>query len=606
VKKAMLLNGVGIFVLLCLFFLAGCSYKPEVGQKIAEDGARNQATLKLKLMLPEEAGPASIRAQTSVASATVRVTLLMLDPASPQRKVEIRKTFSVSEKGEAEIIFSALPMATLAADLQIVNGRVGDHSLFLGAIDLVSGENTLAMAPKDSRMIEEIAARALLSAFNNAELIVKLNYGVAGHLMQTLTYADTTSSDIYDDTLNSLVALGETQSGKFSFRTVVLHVPYAETSELPPAGTASFLDKTGNTHIAWTGITGTDTFNLYYSMVSASGEVRQMTKITNDESLQYCPDIIVDDSGIPHIAYFLKRDRNGSIQSGNYATMYAAGSRNASGTIAFSVSQVSKNPTESTVDNDDIFNCWVNDRPQIGFDVSGNLVITYLSDGSKLTSYNNYLIEAKLTGGNWTRRQLFSPDLFDLPSPEGAYLNFSHTRYNCLRKRGQADMIAAIEINQYTPLLWINNGSGFSMTAFTEMQGTFRNQHPQIDSDPDGAVRFQWYDKQVKQFCHVKFTGGQAGQMTTFAAPEAAGNLQPATIDQINGSQYLFYSFFDGDSGMLISIDAAGVASEVMIPGIGSPRGANTLEARNGFISLVTASKSQKAIYVTLAQHNAR
>lgn len=67
--------------------------------------------------------------------------------------------------------------------------------------------------------------------------------------------------------------------------------------------------------------------------------------------MQAAPDLLLDDGGNPHIAYFEVRTNASSIRTGPYAGYYAG---NTGG--GWSVSQVSTNPVDPTADPDCSFN----------------------------------------------------------------------------------------------------------------------------------------------------------------------------------------------------------------------------------------------------------
>ncbi len=353
------------------------------------------------------------------------------------------------------------------------------------------------------------------------------------------------------------------------------------------AEVGSCLDSQNKTHIAWIKDTGVDRF-LMYSVFDPSTNNVTTIEITAGQSteLKIAPYIVTDANNNPHITYIIRRDESAGTTSGNHAVMYA-GDGDGNGT--FEVLQVSTNSTDPTDDTDNIYNCWVNGRPNIFFD-NGQLVVSYFSDANTLNSYKNYFIFATKSGSTWTHNQEFSED-------DMIYHYTAHgVSFPVL---ASSDFHAGFVGSNDKPFYIYKNASTWSLVEITGYEGTFANDDVQLEHDKNGTIHYLWFNDINNKFCHTTLNGGGYGTVNEYDIVNShTGNFFPATVDLLTGEPIFIYRKYLGNS-FLIVLDESNQPIEVEIPDIGVVFGRESLHVNNGYLSFVTASDGSNKIYIT-------
>ena len=365
------------------------------------------------------------------------------------------------------------------------------------------------------------------------------------------------------------------------------------TTSVPNASVSSFFDANHNTHIAWVAVTATGEQVMYGKYTSAG--VFTSTTVSEVFYRVKAVAIVTDDSNNPHITYIIKRDENPEYtftRTGNYAVYYA-GSSDAG--VSFSSNQVSTNVADRTDDSDGIYHCYVNGRPQIGIDPTGQIQIMYSSSSSSLTGYDNWEIKAVGTGsGSWTRTQEFN--IGDFYDTMGVFISHDH-EFEMLPRPTAGNYLAWIDTSNYDPQFLYNN-TNITISGYA---GLYDNKHAQIDVDDSGNVHYFWLQDatDVLAFHHTILNGNSYGTVNQIdIATEAdgslksvTGNLRPTTIDPVTGKIYFIYyeGVFGTVSGtFLIEYDPSTQTSqEFELSNVGSAYGKRSLNVHNGFISLV-------------------
>tara|TARA_R110002124_G_scaffold195520_1_gene362567 strand:- start:342 stop:1796 length:1455 start_codon:yes stop_codon:yes gene_type:complete len=376
-----------------------------------------------------------------------------------------------------------------------------------------------------------------------------------------------------------------------SLNTVSLNVEI-DDSQIVNAELSSLLDDEYNTHIAW--IKSTDTAKtVMYSIFDGNNVVTKEIKSYQNAGVG-APQIVLDESGGPHIVYFLKRDVDGSsYRTGNYAVMYAGDSNR---DMVFEQSQVSTNSENPEDDIDNEFNSYVNGRPSITVGANGSIVVTYLSDSSNETDYDNYLIQAELSGNTWNRSSLFNTDEF----VQGIY-NVTEG-FASPQVDGDSRYVATIDLSDYRPQFFIEKNGEWSKTVLEEFSGTFNNRNIHLYTDNENKTHMMWFHDgtDADSFAHTILDGNSySTPELTAVKNNPGGNLFGYAIDKTLGDTYYFYGKSFSDDGYLISFDENGLAIETELRNVGEVFGKRTMHVNNGYISLVTASEDDQKIYIT-------
>ena len=376
------------------------------------------------------------------------------------------------------------------------------------------------------------------------------------------------------------------------------------TGSVPNASASSILDANHDTHIAWVAVTATGEQVMYGKYTNAG--VFTSTTVSEVFYRVRSLSIVTDDSNNPHITYIIKRDENAEYtftKTGNFAVYYS-GSSDAG--VSFSSNQVSTNVADRTDNSDGIYHCYVNGRPQIGIDPTGQIQIMYSSSSSTLTNYDKWEIKALGTGsGSWTRTQEFNID--DFYDTMGVFI--SHDKeFEMLPRPTAGNYLAWIDTSNYDPQFLYNNTN----TTISGYAGLYDNKHAQIDVDDSGNVHYFWLQDATDTlaFHHTILNGNSYGTVDQIdiakksdgTLKSVTSNLRPTTIDPVTGKIYFIYyeGVFGTVSGtFLIEYDPSTQTSqEFELSNVGSAYGKRSLNVHNGFISLVGGANGT-ALYIT-------
>lgn len=359
--------------------------------------------------------------------------------------------------------------------------------------------------------------------------------------------------------------------------------------DVPNSEVSSFLDNSNNTHIAWIRSVGNNQYLMYsvYNNVTMT-TVEIPTPSTTERKTG--PYLILDANNHPHITYIVMRDpTNSSYNSGNYAIMYA-GDPEGDGT--FEISQVSTNPTSPSSNTENIFNCYVNGRPSIAMDGT-NILVSYSSDNSSLTSNDHWIIFAIKNGTSWNRTQEFDSDIYGVTFGGDISLPYRMTpnKHNVW-----------LDISNYNPRFNVKNGSTWNNIVQTQYSGYMNIYNTQIDYDDNNNIHFMWFSADSSKFYHTNINGSSIGTVEgieIIGKKLTAGNFHPATVDIATGKLFMSYQRYNNSSMYIMTKDNSNNVIETEIPLIGNHYGRRCLNVKNNFISLVTASQTNGKIYVT-------
>ncbi len=347
-------------------------------------------------------------------------------------------------------------------------------------------------------------------------------------------------------------------------------------SQILNAEVSSYLDNNNVTHIAWVKDDGTNRFLMYSKFSPVTKQFTTIQLEAGSKEVKIAPKIITDSNNNPHIVYIMKRDPNGGTKNGNYAVMYV-GDGNGDG--VFDILQVSANPKDQTVAVDNIYNCYVNDRPSIML-IGSDIYISYTGD------YKKYLIFAKKNGNSWTYSQEIN-----LEEVGGYDVDFG---VSFPAKASSINYGGLIGIGNYSPRIAYKSGT-WNISEITGYSGTLgTNKHVSIVIDKDQKHHYMWFNTKNGKFCHTTLLNNTFGVIDEYSVLSSyAGNLFPATVDISTGLPVYFYNLQSGSAKIIIG------SKEIEIKNIGVGYGKDALHARNGYISLTTASQGNQKIYVS-------
>lgn len=359
----------------------------------------------------------------------------------------------------------------------------------------------------------------------------------------------------------------------------------------PNCEITSLLDPDNNTHIVWVKTVG-NFKSLMYSVYDNESVTTELLVAGNENEILAAPNLILDENENPHIVYFKRRDKNSSIVSGNYAVMYI-GDGNGDG--IFTSSQVSTNSTNPTDNSSNIYNCFTNGRPSISASSSGEILVLYYSEANSSNSFENYIIGALGDGSTWTHQQLYSLD--DLPGGEPLASNDID-----IDRRGIfADVHGFIEIADENPMYVIYDGNNWLPYRLTSYGGFGNVTGGQIEVDENGNNYLFWHTDTSATFykAEISTTGfGIIEEMPIIGQKSAGSNFRPSVLDDVTGKWWASYIRFTEDLYITTKNNNNQVV-EALITDAGTYQGKKSLNVRDGFVSLVTASESDAKIYIT-------
>ncbi|WP_323813839.1 hypothetical protein [Cellvibrio sp. NN19] len=359
-----------------------------------------------------------------------------------------------------------------------------------------------------------------------------------------------------------------------------------DSSELPNADLTSTFDSQGTTHIAWHEDSDTGEV-LYYASVTEDGVISKRAIPELVAELIKPTDIEVDSSGGVHIVAFAKRQKSGGTRSGNYAVYYAYG-----GAGGFSVSQVSANPTDPTLDTDSLYNASVNDRPQIMLN-GNNATVAFYADANTLTSYDNWLILATNAGSSWSYQRAFNLD--ELGETFGATKTYATNGTGSVKlpqRQLSYNHIALMDISDYRPRFLSGSGANWTEAVMEGPSGYTDARHVQLTLSNSDQYHYAYIfdDDTSAQILYTTLEAGMAKTLNSVPLNyTTAGNYTPITVDlDHDGHLYSIYRRAFRSEEYLVNVDSNGDKGEVMFDVPGKVLGQQSLQVINGKLSYVT------------------
>jgi PKD repeat protein len=378
-----------------------------------------------------------------------------------------------------------------------------------------------------------------------------------------------------------ILATGWAQDTNFSTFEFTAAIDNVTT---PNAGLAAVLDDNHHTHIAW--VKQKDGLrSIMYSIYDGESVETSVVYEGAAKEAPVAPAITLDNSSHPHITFFVERNTDISLNTGNYAVYYACLQNG-----IFQIEQVSTNSTDPYKDTDGIYHCYVNGRPQIT-NKNGAVVITYLSATGSVTGYDQYVISATRSDGQWQLNQEYNIDEIGNVSPDE---DISLPVYS-----GDRFYQAFIDISDSDPYVcYYDHGwYSFIISGYT---GWSDNEDLHLDLVNNSTHYLSWlHDGDYKTaFIGVSLSGSQ--EKTEYPITNTpGGNFAPSTYDLTTGDFIGFYNESWSSDGYLVTADENNIVKETKITDIGVVYGKRVLNARDGFVSLVTAHEGDKKIYIT-------
>lgn len=369
-----------------------------------------------------------------------------------------------------------------------------------------------------------------------------------------------------------------------------------EEVDIVLASTSAYLDNAGKTHIAWIGFEN-DEYSLNYSVFNGT-EVTTSLVYEFAGSLIAAPSIVTDGNNFPHIAFFVKRNRDGGTASGNYAIYYAS---DPDGNGNFDVQQVSLNPEDPTSNDATLFDAYVNGRPQISINSQDVVSIIFNTDSNSLNGFDGDLVVATSNGSGFDLEKIIS--LADFNGQVA--VDYGYTIAPIFDS--YVEYIAYHSFTDDNLGIVYNNGSSWSIQEFTYSD---RVEEVNISEDGNGKTYLMWFgDADIDsdnsgddKAYYMDVTNG------TTSAPDyllfdygQGGNLFYSTADRINDDLYFYYDREFNSNNYLIYWNGT-EKIEYEIANTGNIYGKRGLHARNGFVSIVTASEGSSKIYITYGQ----
>jgi hypothetical protein len=361
-------------------------------------------------------------------------------------------------------------------------------------------------------------------------------------------------------------------------------------SSTPASDVSSAVDARGALHVVYTQESG-EVEDLYYVKV-AGAVVSTPVRVTSLALRRVRHAHVAVDGDVVHVAFFVVRKKDVPTRTGNYGVYYARG-----GAGSFTVEQVSENASDPADDGKRKFNAYVNDRPRVFFDGSGQPVVAYLSavfDGWQ--GSGNYVVFATRSGAAWSREQAFRPTPYHsvdegVAPPE---------RWQSTRQ------VAYYDIANYQPHL-VTFGSGRWNDLTVDGPSGFTNlDEVTLSYDAKGGGHLTWIAKKDQVFVHRTVTGTTLGPIEKIPVARLPwSNFAPTAIDPVTDKVWFLYEDVtrDDDRHRVLAPTAVGGHREVGVPTFGdlpgSIRGHGSFHVRNGRAFVVTASTKAGGIFAT-------
>jgi hypothetical protein len=353
----------------------------------------------------------------------------------------------------------------------------------------------------------------------------------------------------------------------------------------PNAEVAAALDAAGTLHVVYTEGTA-ETEDLYYVTVTGT-TVSSPVRITSlgARRVRYA-NVMVDGDAV-HVAFFVVRKPDSS-KADNYAVYYARGT-----SAGFTVEQVSQTSTGKTPSP---FNAYVNDRPRVFLDASGQPTVAYLSwNHSSTQGYGTYVDFATRGSGGWTYEEAFKPD----PAHSVAEGIAVPHRWQAVRQ------VAYYDQHDYKPHLMTYDGKHWAEQTVDGPSGYTNLDAVDLDYDAKGVGHLTWVGKKDKVFAHRTVNGTTIGPLEkTSIKRQPWSNFAPTAIDPVDGSLWFLYEDITEDKNRhrVLAPGAAGYR-EVVVPELGQKtaaiRGHGAFFVQGGTVTLVTAAATLGGIFIT-------
>jgi hypothetical protein len=394
--------------------------------------------------------------------------------------------------------------------------------------------------------------------------------------------------------LLSIISLTIKAQTPKNFTTFSLDAPI-KSSQIPKAEVGACMDKEQNIHIAWVKNIN-DKLSLMYSKFDNKQKAFNTIEINTEDNLNrlVAPFIITDNNNAPHIVYMIRRESS-NTKSGNFAVMYTSDETKSGN---FKTLQVSTNKNNPEDNSDNIYNCYVNGRPNIFFK-NNTVIINYIADSNRLNNYNNYMIFATKTGNNWSYTQEFNTD------DKNTIESYSISNGFSVSKNMDNNQYMAFSDLSGKAAHFINKSSGnWQATKISGYETLYDNENPQLDMDNSGKTHLFWYYSEDNVFCHTVLNGSNYSSVEKIKTNfNQGGNFYPATIDKTLEEPVYFYQKSFSDDGYII-FKSNDELKEIRLKDVGDVYGRKSLFADNGNIYLVTADDSSNKIFVTTNTFN--
>ncbi|MGL1901163.1 MAG: hypothetical protein OCC49_03425 [Fibrobacterales bacterium] len=582
----------GILFILATFFMAGCGVvEPDT------ESTLNSSSQPVTLSSSSRALVLSstLAQVSSVVSVSSSITLLSSNIVSSSSLMLSSVTESSTDMTSTSGTVSSATQSS-SSQMEIFVGfpecEITNYSA--ESIDTIGTEVMIEVTASDSLLY--IKTMVLLVDGVPVDTIEKFNIGTYTFIVPTDSLLPGTRSINATITNDSGTTASCAQEYQFVLPPFSTYSFDAEITKIttPRAQISSYLDSNNNTHIAWIKNESDNNYLMYTKFILDTKQfVTTQIPTPSTSELKWAPSIITDNNNNPHIVYIIKRDPalSSVSRNGNNAIMYAGDS---DGDGTFEVLQVSANPLVANSDVDNIYNSYVNGRPQISLEGS-TILIGYAGESNSLND-GSYIIFARKNGATWTRSQEFKFSSFS-----GTYSGTDDKALMLPSRMPQEAIGAWIDVSNYNPQIVRKESGVWATYIVAGYTATFGNSHPQIDIDAQGVIHFMWFHDEKDQFNHTIITGNTSVSVLEVPIENAAsGNFFPAAFDQSTHEKVFFYERSNSDNGYLIRVDSNNVATEYFLSGVENVFGKSALHAGNGTISLVTGSDSRNKIYVTV------
>lgn len=199
-------------VLTAVILMLGCSLTGRGGHPAAPAVATTpadvlgDARVGFSFQATPTATPTAFASVRAVATETAAVTFRLLsinlgDSRNPSLVRE--QTVPVPPSGVVTASFTGVPIRTTIAQVEAVNATIEGHANFHGALDLVAGENLIAVNPTGSGMRHDLAAHMLENALISPTLFARLPASAAALALNVVRNLDRSARTVQQDALTA-------------------------------------------------------------------------------------------------------------------------------------------------------------------------------------------------------------------------------------------------------------------------------------------------------------------------------------------------------------------------------------------------------------------